>query len=62
MYRESQHYLASIRFPTLWGSLYIHKVKVERPFLVIDIPRFAVTGHMLTGNVAFLDQLLTAYS
>eukprot|EP00439_Symbiodinium_sp_Y106_P017381 s4325_g2.t1 len=28
---------------------------VERPFLVIDIPRFAVTGHMLTGNVAWTD-------
>ena len=22
MYRESQHYLALIRFPTLWGLLY----------------------------------------
>ncbi|OLP79615.1 hypothetical protein AK812_SmicGene40073 [Symbiodinium microadriaticum] len=38
------------------------KAELENPFLVIDIPRFAVTGHMLTGNVEFLAQLLTAYS
>ena len=29
MYRESQHYLALIRFPTLWGLLYMFNENPE---------------------------------